>query len=118
MILLLLIFTTIPDGVTADQIAFALLNILGQVNVLVSRQLNARCLLSELELADKIHVDSCTAVYAMLLRRFADAGNGAWDESAGLLPQTNVWREWREKVVHDRQADPKALYNEIASRTK
>jgi hypothetical protein len=36
--------------------------------------------------------------------------------SAGLLPQTGVWREWESSIVEDIQVDPKKLYNAIQHR--
>jgi hypothetical protein len=117
--MLLFIFTTIPNGNTTDQIAFALLNVLGQLNVLVGREINAHCQLDNLELVEKIPVENTTSVYAVLLRRFSKDGKDTeWAEKAGLLPQTDIWDKWCEQVVQNLDEDPKQLYNRLAEEMK
>ncbi|KAF1810034.1 hypothetical protein P152DRAFT_460848 [Eremomyces bilateralis CBS 781.70] len=112
---LLLVFTTIPNGSTTDQLAFILLNALGQVNLLLGQQLNSTCRLSELKLIERAKVQSRTEVYGMLLRRFKDVGNGVkdWLEKADLLPRTDAWKIWSRHVVEDYRIDPKVLYQSI-----
>lgn len=117
--LLLLVFVTIPNGTTIDQVIFIFLNILGQTNVLICQELNAKCLFGSLVCRETLSVDCRTAVYAYLIRRFSDPKPGTkWPEAAGILPQTKVWRQWRKKVIEDRSAEPKVLYDALREEMK
>jgi len=91
LIVLLLIFTTIPNGSTVDQVAFVLLNIAAQLNVLIGQRLNGRYFLSRLSKIEDSQEDTRTHVYAKLLRRFKGVGEKSqWVEVSGLLPKTEV----------------------------
>ncbi|KAK7987061.1 hypothetical protein PG996_006333 [Apiospora saccharicola] len=111
---ILVSFSTIPNGSTMDQVVFILLNMLGQANTLLGLWLNGRSCLDALEeLPCGRQVRTRTATYAALVRFFKDVKDQSWTEKAGLLPQTPVWKEWRDRVAREPDADPKALYNEI-----
>lgn len=112
LLVLFLIFSTIPNGHTMDQLAFILLNILAQANVLVGQQLNSRTCLSELQLLESATVLSRTHVYGMLVGQFRELGS-EWIEDVGLLPKTAIWDEWRCEMLKHTLQDPKALYNKI-----
>ena len=112
LLILLLIFTTIPNGTTVDQLVFILINVLGQINVLVGQRLNAQCLLSRLQRVECISTESRTAVFAYLLRRYsAYGGDTSWAEAVKLLPKTDIWHRWRDRVVKNMNEDPKKLYD-------
>ncbi|KAK7961688.1 uncharacterized protein PG986_002513 [Apiospora aurea] len=97
-----------------DQVVFILLNLLGQANTLLGLWLNGRsCLDSLEELPGGTHVKTRTATYASLILFFRDVQDKSWTDKAGLLPQTPVWTEWRDRIVREPDADPKALYNTI-----
>ncbi|KAK8017007.1 hypothetical protein PG993_015196 [Apiospora rasikravindrae] len=114
LLVIFLSFSTIPNGSTMDQVVFILLNLLGQANTLLGLWLNGRsCLDSLEELPGGKHVKNRTATYASLILFFKDVQDRNWTEKAGLLPQTPVWTEWRDRIVREPDADPKALYNEI-----
>jgi hypothetical protein len=119
-LILALIFTTIPNGSTMDQTAFILLNVIGQVNVLVGRYLNGWACLECLETLPESseNVPSRTHIWGLLLRRFKHVGRGdnAWVEAAALLPKTNAWEEWQQCVVECEDRDAKSLYNECLER--
>ncbi|KAL2066579.1 hypothetical protein VTL71DRAFT_2650 [Oculimacula yallundae] len=105
--LLLYILVVIPNGTVLDQIAFILLNTMGQINVMLGQNLSAKACLEQLELVEEKAMPSRTHVYAYLLRRF---GNGKWVEKADLLPQTNVWMKWKDAIIANPGMDPKELY--------
>jgi len=112
LLVLIFVFTTLPNGNTIDQIAFVLLNLLGQANVLVGQKLNAKRLLAQLDPPETHEVTTRTAIYAFLIRRFRGA-TPKWFEKAGLLPETVAWRRWGDQVALRLDADPKDLYDEI-----
>lgn len=95
--LLVFVFAVVPNCTTWDQVGFIALNILGQANVLIGQRLNAKRFLRKLQLEQKEKVETRTHVYGNLLRRF---GNGDWVEKADLLPQTDVWAQWRQRVIN------------------
>lgn len=111
---LLYTFVTIPNGTTWDQVAFILLNILGQVNVMAGQWLNAEGCLRALERVEnkEVEVRSRTDVWAFLIREF---GNGDWIDKADLLPSTEIWRRWRARIGDQRKTDPKSLYDQIVA---
>jgi hypothetical protein len=114
LIVLLFIFSAVPNGSTLDQVAFILLNAVAQLNVLVGQRLNSRCVLSRLAKVEDTREKTRTHVYAKLIRRFRDAETEKqWVEASGMLPQTEVWKTWKERVVHNVE-DPKALYRQIS----
>ncbi|KAK8121752.1 hypothetical protein PG984_010422 [Apiospora sp. TS-2023a] len=96
------------------QVVSILLNMLGQANTLLGLWLSGRSCLDALEeLPCDQQVKIRTATYAALVRFFKDVKDQKWTDKAGLLPQTPVWKDWRDRVVREPDADPKALYNEI-----
>ncbi|KAK6524347.1 hypothetical protein TWF281_011255 [Arthrobotrys megalospora] len=117
LLVLVLVFTTVPNGSTTDQLAFVLLNILGQINVFLGLHLNAKSCLDELEPdarnADKVPVHNRTQVYGFLVRHFKDRVDQGWIDKAGILPKTVVWDRWKERVKTDTLSDPKVLYDTI-----
>ncbi|CAI7622698.1 unnamed protein product [Penicillium pancosmium] len=89
MALLLFIFITIPNGSTTDQVAFIVLNILGQLNTLVGLRLNARSCISRLEIAQHdVNVRTRTNLYGSLIRKFKDVPDQTWIDKANLTPET------------------------------
>jgi hypothetical protein len=104
---LLYLLIVIPNGTTIDQVVFIMLNTMGQVNVMLGQNLNAKACFGELELVEEKKMPTRTHVYAYLLRRF---GNGSWIEKADLLPQTEVWMRWRDAVTSNLIIDPKEQY--------
>jgi hypothetical protein len=106
--MLLYLLIVIPNGTTWDQVAFIILNTLGQLNVLLGQRVNARACLDELEIVEDVATPTRTHVYAYLLRKF---GNRAWVGKTALLPQTEVWMRWRDAVTRNVKIDPKEQYN-------
>ncbi|KAL9109506.1 MAG: hypothetical protein Q9227_005841 [Pyrenula ochraceoflavens] len=109
LLALLCVFITIPNGSSTDQIAFVALNLLGQANVKVGQRLNANSCLTSLEKVVDEPAETRTHVYGFLLRRF---GNGKWVDDMSLLPKTEIWAEWRQRVVKNETRDAKILYEE------
>jgi hypothetical protein len=115
LMVLLFIFSAVPNGSTLDQVAFIILNAVAQLNVLVGQRLNSQCVLSRLETIEDTKVDTRTHVYAKLIRRFCDAETEKqWVDASGMLPKTEVWNAWKDRVVNNAD-DPKELYREISN---
>ncbi|RDW67577.1 hypothetical protein BP6252_08973 [Coleophoma cylindrospora] len=115
LFVLILAFSTNPNGSTMDQVIFILLNVLGQLNTLMGLWLNAKSCLNLLgKMPDSVeNVPSRTCIYASLIRHFKDIKDNGWVDKVNLLPQTDVWSEWRDRVASDTKTDPKELYNSI-----
>ena len=114
MALLLFIFVTIPNGSTTDQVAFIVLNILGQLNTLVRLRLNARYCISRLDIAQhEVKIRTRTNIYGSLIRKFKDVPDQTWIDKANLTPETPLWVQWREDILKDTEKDPKQLYNDL-----
>lgn len=109
LLALLLVFIAIPNGSSTDQIAFVALNLLGQANVKVGQRLNANSCLTRLEKVADEPAATRTHVYAFLLRRF---GSGPWVDDMNLLPKTEAWNQWRQRVTKEETRDAKILYEE------
>jgi hypothetical protein len=111
------IFSSIPNGSTMDQLAFIILNGLAQLNVVLGQQLNSRCRLSQLEKVADTREGTRMHVYAKLLRRFRDVEEVTkWVEVSGILPKTEVWDEWKRRILLSQDdVDPKKLYRIISS---
>lgn len=105
--LLMLVFITVPNGTTQDQIIFIAFNILGQINCWVGQRLHSRHTFKRLELVREVVVPSRTHVYAILIKAF---GNGKWVDAVDLLPKGESWNLWRGRI-HERQ-DAKLLWEE------
>lgn len=115
LVVLLAIFSAVPNGSTLDQVAFILLNVVAQLNVLIGQRLNSQCVLSRLEKVEDTKEDTRTHIYAKLIRRFQAAEeDNSWVEASGLLPRTEVWDTWKHKVALNAEEDPKILYQAIA----
>jgi hypothetical protein len=117
LLMLLFIFSSVPNGSTMDQVAFIILNGLAQLNVYFGQWLNSRYCLAQLSVEETGHVPTRTHVYAKLLRRFylLDKTDD-WIEASGILPKTKVWNTWKTEVVAKPDRDAKSLYEEIAHR--
>jgi hypothetical protein len=119
LMVLLSFFTAIPNGSTADQVVFVLLNTVAQANVLVGQWANSRCVLSKLVKIEETNDPrnlTRTHVYAKLIRRFCQAEEELQRvEASGMLPRTEVWDKWKVQVGIDVQEDPKKLYREISN---
>lgn len=117
LFVLIFIFVAIPNGSSADQLMFVVLNVLGQANVLLGYWFTAKACLEHLERVESLssEVETRTHVYARVLRQFKDIENETWVEKLAFLPDTAAWREWRHQVVMSPglQADPKELYSRI-----
>lgn len=115
LLVLLFIFSAVPNGSTLDQVAFIFLNAVAQLNVLVGQRLNSQSVLSRLDMVETTTEATRTHVYAKLIRRFRDAETEKkWVDTSGMLPKTEVWNAWKERIVDDVK-DPKHLYCEIAN---
>lgn len=115
LMVLLFIFSAVPNGSTLDQVAFIVLNAVAQLNVLVGQRLNSRWVMARLKKEEDSRVETRTHVYAKLIRAFGEAeSEKQWVDASGILPKTEVWREWKERVVHDEEDDPKKLYRVIS----
>jgi hypothetical protein len=119
LMVLLSFLTSIPNGSTADQVAFVILNIVAQANVLVGQWAKSQCVLSKLSMIESINDPqnvTRTHIYAKLIRRFCQADDvHAWVEASNMLPRTEVWDRWKVQIKEDAQKDPKKLYREISN---
>lgn len=122
LMILLLFLTAIPNGSTADQAAFVLLNIVAQANVLVGQRANSRCVLSKLSKIEDTNDPrnfTRTHIYAKLIRRFLQVEHeNQWIEASGMLPRTDVWDKWKVQIVSGVQEDPKKLFHRISNDLK
>lgn len=118
--MLLAIFCLVPNGSTMDQVAFIIINLLAQVNVVAGQRLNSRCYLDQLERLDQYPVDTRTHVYAALITRYKGEidKNKDWVQALGILPQTDEWNEWKDLILSGSNEDPKDLYNVIRHKAK
>src|SRR5437763_2532941 len=115
LLMLLFIFSSIPNGSTVDQVAFIILNGLAQLNVLIGQRLNSECCLAQLERVQNSREQTRTHIYANLIRRFKKVEvDTNWVDASGFLPKTEIWEQWKADVVLDGGKDPKQLYNEIS----
>jgi hypothetical protein len=114
LLVLLFIFSTIPNGHTMDQLSFILLNALGQINVLLGQWLNSRICMAELEPPSTNVVATRTNVYANLIKEFKDVNpHDDWIDVLDLLPKTKRWATWKERYSGDISQDPKLLFSQI-----
>ncbi|KAI1088696.1 hypothetical protein F5B19DRAFT_470197 [Rostrohypoxylon terebratum] len=107
-ILLTFVFCTIPNGTSEEQIIFIVYNVLGQLTTWTALRLHTKWTLSELQCVEKRNVPTRTHVYAELLRRY---DQDDWSEAVGLLPNTPIWIEWKQRVIKE-GIDPKELYDQ------
>lgn len=115
LLMLLFIFSVIPNGSTMDQVAFIIQNVLAQLNVFLGQRLNSFCCLSELESVQNLHMETRTHMYAEVVRRF-NTVNTNWIEHSGLLPKTDIWDMWRAEIVEAVDCDAKDVYSAIKQR--
>ena len=106
VVFLIMVFCTVPNGSTQDQILFIACNVLGQVNTWAGQRLHAKQTFRKLDLVEQYLAPSRTHVYASLIKRF---GNGRWVETASLVPDTKPWDLWREQIGTSHM-DPKQLW--------
>jgi len=117
LLMLLFIFSSIPNGSTMDQVAFIILNGLAQINVLVGQRLNSACCMSELELVEKETPKTRTDIYGFLVRRFKGLeAQKAWIDASGLLPNTDEWKKWKVQALLDDGRDVNDIYEDIAKK--
>jgi hypothetical protein len=115
LLVLLFIFSAIPNGSTVDQVAFILLNTVAQLNVLIGQRLNSQYILSKLLKVEDTKEVTRTHVYAKLIRRFRKAEETHhWVKASNMLPRTEVWDVWKAQVGEDTQEDPKTLYQTVS----
>lgn len=115
-LVLLLVFAAVPNGSTNDQLAFIMLNLLGQINTLAGLRLNALCCMASWIVEARETPRDRTTVYAHLIRRLAHLDQ-AWIAKSGILPDTPAWDKWKVEILRPENgdADPKALYSQIRS---
>ena len=114
LMMILFIFSSIPNGSTMDQLAFIIMNGLAQINVIVGQMLNSASCLSELETTAVANPATRTEVYGLLTRRFKHLEEEkGWIEASGMLPQTTAWKEWKREVLKDDGRDPDQIYEQI-----
>ena len=118
LLVLLFVFSTLPNGHTMDQLAFIILNAMAQVNVLLGQWLNSVSCMSELhfEETSSCKVVTRTDVYGRLIKEFKDVNDGEWITALDLLPKTRKWSDWKTKFLDDVDQDPKDLYNSLPGR--
>ena len=118
LLVLLFVFSTLPNGHTMDQLAFIILNAMAQVNALLEQWLNSVSCMSELhfEKTSSCKVVTRTDVYGRLIREFKDVNDGEWITALDLLPKTKKWGVWKTKFLDDVDQDPKDLYNRLPGR--
>lgn len=117
LVMLLFIFSSIPNGSTMDQVVFIILNGLAQVNVLVGKSLNSARCVAELDLVAHEAPETRTEVYGNLIRRFKELeANKKWIDASGMLPKTSIWEKWTAEVLKDDGRDVKEIYKAEARR--
>jgi hypothetical protein len=136
-LVLVLVLLTLPNGSTTDQIAFILLNLLGQLNVRLGLRINAELCSKELQgeastaeaptaeapiaEAPPATVKNRTQVYGYVIRHFNKPGlNSAWIDKVGILPQTETWDKWKKEILlpENTSTDPKELYDKLKEKTE
>lgn len=145
ILVLTLIFCTLPNGSTTDQLAFVLLNVLGQMNVFLGLYLSVQTCLEKWLIRDIIpkddsevekfpkacpqdwwtrtrNVKTRTDVYAKVIRyfmKFDEVKAGDWIDVSRMLPNTSVWDNWKRAILDPSNAneDAKALYSQAAANT-
>lgn len=121
LLVILFVFVSIPNGTTWDQIAFIALNVLGQLNVVVGQRINASYCETFRHPNEKKDAETRTDIYAFLIRKF---GNGKWVDTAGFIPDTEIWIQWRKAIDADpnkhknNPLDPKQEYERIKKRVE
>jgi hypothetical protein len=119
LVILLCIFSAISNGSTVDQVAFILLNVVAQLNVLIGQRFNSRCVLSRLSQVEDTKEVTRTHIYAKLIRRYREAeDDNQWVAASGILPRTDTWDSWKLRVGANTEEDPKELYREISNDLK
>lgn len=117
LLMLLFIFSSVPNGSTMDQVAFIVINGMAQINVLVGQRLNGKYCLAKLDLDTTETPETRTEVYGLLIRRFKtfnDKNN--WIDASGLLPQTDEWKEWKKEVLRSDDPNVNKIYKDIGRR--
>lgn len=111
--MLLFIFATIPNGTVADQVGFIIFNGIGQVNLLVCNHISLRRHKNSFRQADYSDAPTRTHVYGKLITYFRDKPTKPdWVEKVNLLPDTPVWKLWKERTLQGNATDAKDLYDD------
>lgn len=146
ILVLLLVFITVPNGSTTDQLVFVLLNILAQFNVFLGLHLNSKACIEQLEPdppnpetakqetskqetsnhespngeIPKQQIPTRTHIWAYIIRHFKGryGVDDNWIEKSRMLPDTNVWEAWKTKVQIDVVTDPKDLYEKLVKESR
>jgi hypothetical protein len=117
-IVLLLIFILVPNGTTYDQMAWIMLNLLGQLNVKMSQWINTERSLQRLTEITPQKTETRTHVWGFLLRQFnLPRVKSNWVDHLNI-PKTEVWKIWQKKVTEEKKKDAKKLYDEIVKELK
>lgn len=106
LLVLVLMFATITNGTICDQVQFIALNLLGLANLMLGLWLNATSCTNSFKKLKQERVESRTEVWGILLRKFP---HGEWVSLLGI-PKTDVWDDWKARVVVDLATKPKELY--------
>lgn len=114
MMMMVFVFSTIPNGSTTDQVVFIIINGLAQVNVLVGQYLQRSICLDELVSVDSKKPTTRTAIYGLLCRRFRAAeARRPWIDESGMLPHTNIWQSWKKMVLEGDERDANEIYRTL-----
>lgn len=118
IMVLLLVFVSVPNGSTTDQMVFVLLNILAQLNVFLSSHLNSKACIEELQLDNESEDEDAltrTHIWAYIIRHFHNRPgvDPDWIEKSRMLPDTPIWKQWREDILIHESDDPKELYDDL-----
>jgi len=119
LMVLLSFLTSIPNGSTADQVAFVVLNIVSKADVLVGQWANSQCVLSKLSMVEGINDPqnlTRTHIYAKITRQFCQAEDvHEWVEASNMLPKTEVWDRLKVQIEEDAQKDFRKLHRKISN---
>ena len=91
-----------------------MVNALAQSNVVIGRRLNGNLCFSKLVSIVMPKMRTRTHIYGKLIKYFKDVEKSiSWVKNAGLLPNTEVWIEWSQRIVDGDQMDAKQLYKAV-----
>jgi hypothetical protein len=119
LLVLLFIFSTLPNGHTMDQLSFILLNVVAQINVVFGQRLNSLSYIAQLgwDKNNSCKVRTRTEVWGKLIREFKTVHEkNGWIDAMDLLPRTEKWKTWKLEFLKDPNQDPKVLYNRLPGR--
>jgi hypothetical protein len=116
--MLLFIFATIPQGTIADQVGFIIFNGIGQLNLMVCKNISLARYLHSLHQEEKSDVPTRTHVWGKLITHFRDRVDPVeeyqpdWVDKVKLLPNTPQWQLWKTKVLEGTNKGYKELYDD------